>query len=289
MRFVTYARSSDGTPVLASADKAGNIILPKGTDWPSDIISLIRRGSLKDLPTYEEGSGTSTDRFKLMAPVPRPPKNVLCIGRNYLEHVQEGARARNTEDKPPEVPVFFTKAHTCIIGHDEEIVFNPKVSTQIDWEAELGVIIGKKGRDISEENALDYVFGYTCINDVTARDLQRKHNQWFKGKSLDTFCPMGPWIVTADEIGDPQNLRIQCRVNGETKQDANTRDMIFNVRQIIAALSAGFTLEPGDVIATGTPSGVGFARNPPEFLKDGDVVEVEVEKIGVLRNKVKSL
>lgn len=289
MRYVTYEQAN-GSPAVALYDSDSKQVIPsQAQDWPEDMISLIRRGAGGETPTYGVDGGISLDRVKLLAPILKPPKNVICIGRNYREHVSEGARANQTEDKPPELPVFFTKAHTCIIGPDQAITFNPKVSDKIDWEAELGVIIGRQGRDISEAGALDYVFGYTCINDVTARDLQRSHNQWFKGKSLDTFCPMGPWIVTADEVGDPQNLRIQLRVNGETKQDANTKDMIFNIRQIIASISAGFTLEPGDVIATGTPSGVGFARIPPEFLKNGDVVEVELEKIGILRNSVVTL
>jgi len=284
MRYVTYERQ--GSPAVAILDSDNHLIAPNRIDWPEDMITLIRRRPEPTEVAYGKESGIALDRVKLLAPILKPPKNVICIGRNYREHVSEGARANNTEDKPPELPVFFTKAHTCIIGPDQAISFNPKVSDKIDWEAELGVIIGREGRDISEEDALDYVFGYTCINDVTARDLQRSHNQWFKGKSLDTFCPMGPWIVTADEIGDPQNLKLQLRVNGVVKQEANTSEMIFNIRQIIASISAGFTLEPGDVIATGTPSGVGFARTPAEFLKNGDVVEVEIEKIGILRNPV---
>lgn len=282
MRYVTFERNGRAA-VGALDDQAGQVIELADV---ADMIELITRGGLKEAPT---GTGISLSEVKLLAPIPKPPKNVLCIGRNYREHVSEGARANKTEDKVPEKPVYFTKAHTCIIGPGEAITFSPEVSEQIDWEAELAVVIGWRGRDISEDEALDYVFGYTCLNDVTARDLQRSHTQWFKGKSLDTFCPLGPWIVSADEIGDAQNLRLQLRVNGETKQEANTRDMIFNIRTIISTLSAGFTLEPGDVIATGTPSGVGYARVPPEFLKNGDVVEVEVEKIGVLRNPVKTL
>jgi 2-keto-4-pentenoate hydratase/2-oxohepta-3-ene-1,7-dioic acid hydratase in catechol pathway len=216
-----------------------------------------------------------------------PRKNVFCVGRNYLAHAEEGAKALGTELKLPDVPTFFTKAPTTIADPDEVLELSSEVSPMYDWEAELGVVIGTKCRDVSEADALSVVFGYTCYNDVTARDLQRSHIQWFKGKSLDHTGPIGPWIVDADDIGDPQDLEIMLRLNGVEKQHSNTSNMIFNVRQIIASLSSGLTLEPGDVIASGTPEGVGFARTPPEFLKDGDVMEVEIEKIGVLRNAVK--
>ena len=285
MRYVTYERQG-GKAVGIVDSLNGLVIEPTSLDWPGDMITLIKRGSVKQNPF---GNSLPLEEVKLLAPILNPSKNIICIGRNYREHISEFAKVSQTEDKPPEVPVFFTKAPTAIIGHGQAITFNPKISEKIDWEGELAVIIGRQGRDISEEVALDYIFGYTCLNDVTARDLQKSHNQWFKGKSFDTFAPLGPWIVTADEIGDPQNLRLELRVNGVTKQEGNTKDMIFTIRQIIASLSSGFTLEPGDIIATGTPSGVGFARFPPEFLKNGDVVEVEIEKIGVLRNGVISL
>jgi 2-keto-4-pentenoate hydratase/2-oxohepta-3-ene-1,7-dioic acid hydratase in catechol pathway len=171
-------------------------------------------------------------------------------------------------------------------GPYSDILIDPIVSEQVDWEAELAVIIGKTGKNIREEDALEYVFGYTVLNDVTARDLQNRHKQFFKGKSIDGYCPMGPWIITADEIADPQQLPIRLRVNGVTKQDSNTSKMIFSVRRVIAILSTGLTLEPGDIIATGTPSGVGFARKPPEFLKAGDIMETEIEGIGTMRNTV---
>ena len=185
------------------------------------------------------------------------------------------------------MPTFFTKAPTSITRAEAVLPLSPAISQQYDWEAELAVIIGERCRDVTKERALDVIFGYTCLNDVTARDLQNAHVQWFKGKSLDGACPMGPWIVSADEIPDPQNVRVAMRAwNGETKQDASTAAMIFPIAEIIASLSRGMTLEPGDVIATGTPEGVGFARTPPEFLRDGDVMEVEVEGVGVLRNSV---
>ncbi len=226
------------------------------------------------------------EQVTLLAPIPAPRRNVMCLGLNYAEHAKESAEARGREYQPHQYPVFFTKATHTINRHEGAIPFDPAVSEQIDWEAELGVIIGRGGKNISIEHAYESVFGYTCINDVSARDLQANHSQFFKGKSLDGACPMGPWIVTADEIPDPHQLHIVCRVNGATKQDSSTARMIFRIPDIIAILSRGQTLDAGDIIATGTPSGVGFARKPPEFLRPGDVVEVEIEKIGVLRNRV---
>lgn len=220
---------------------------------------------------------------RLAAPV-RPHKNVFCVGRNYLEHAKEGARALGRELQLPEVPTFFTKAPTAIADPEEHLQLQASVSRQYDWEAELAVVIGKRIKDATEEDAMDAVFGYTCLNDITARDLQRAHLQWFKGKSLDGSCPMGPWIVGTDEIADPHRLQISLRVNGQKKQDANTGQMIFRIPRLIAELSRGMTLEPGDVIATGTPDGVGFARTPPEFFQHGDVVEISIQKIGTLRN-----
>jgi 2-keto-4-pentenoate hydratase/2-oxohepta-3-ene-1,7-dioic acid hydratase in catechol pathway len=188
--------------------------------------------------------------------------------------------------KLPDVPIFFTKAATSVSGPYDSIPWDRSATQQIDYEAELGVIIGTGGKNISRERALSHVFGYTVINDVSARDLQFGHKQWFKGKSLDGFCPMGPLVVTADEFGDPQRKRITLRVNGETRQDATTGDMLFSVAAIIEQLSRGMTLEPGDIIATGTPEGVGLGRTPPVYLEHGDVVETEIEGIGLLRNRV---
>jgi 2,4-diketo-3-deoxy-L-fuconate hydrolase len=222
----------------------------------------------------------------LLAPL-APRKNVFCVGRNYLAHAAEGARARGETDlNLPSVPTFFTKAPTAVAGPDQTLRLAAAVSAQYDWEAELAVVIGVRCKDVAAADALDVIFGYTCLNDVTARDLQRAHQQWFKGKSLDATCPIGPWIVDAAELGDAQNLAIALRVSGRTLQDSNTRAMIFSIPRIIAELSKGMTLEPGDIIATGTPEGVGFAMDPPVFLADGDVMEVEIEGIGVLRNPV---
>ncbi len=234
----------------------------------------------------EVGAAHALSEVQLAAPIPRPRKNIMCMALNYSEHARETAAPRGRDPSAPTIPVLFTKAPTAVNSPDGAIEVDPAVSTEIDWEVELGVIIGKAGKNIREEDALSHVFGYTVVNDVTARDLQARHKQYFKGKSLDGSCPMGPWIVTADEIANPHHLQLRLRVNGVTKQDSNTELMIFSINTIIATLSAGMTLEPGDIIATGTPSGVGFSRNPPEFLRSGDVVEAEVEGIGVLRNTV---
>jgi 2-keto-4-pentenoate hydratase/2-oxohepta-3-ene-1,7-dioic acid hydratase in catechol pathway len=245
---------------------------------------------LRDVKTFSDiGAAYALSQVELDAPIPRPRKNVMCLGLNYAEHARESAEARGRQAATLEAPLFFTKAPTTINKPYGTLIIDPAVSTLIDWEAELAVIIGKPGKNIREEDALSHVFGYTVLNDVTARDIQNRHKQFFKGKSIDGYCPMGPWIVTADEIPDPQNLKLYLRVNGVTKQEDTTANMLFDVRSIISILSEGMTLEAGDIIATGTPSGVGFARNPPEFLKAGDVMETEIEGIGTLRNPVESL
>ena len=216
-------------------------------------------------------------RVRLLAPIPVPARNVFCLGRNYADHAAERGAA------VPEHPVYFTKPGTAVVGPGGDVVHHA-VTKELDYEVELTAVIGQGGRDIARADALGHVFGYTIINDVTARDLQKRHTQWFKGKSLDTFCPMGPVLITADEIPDPQALGISLRVNGQVRQSSHTSKMIFPVAQCIEVLSQAMTLLPGDVIATGTPEGVGAASG--NFLKAGDRIEAEVEHIGVLPNKV---
>ncbi|MBL8655351.1 MAG: fumarylacetoacetate hydrolase family protein [Alphaproteobacteria bacterium] len=224
-------------------------------------------------------------KIELAAPLPRTAKNVFCVGRNYAEHIAEGERAQNIKVGITEHPVFFTKPSTAVVGPGETVPLFAHLSAQIDYEVELAVVIGKPGRDIPRARAFEHVYGYTIVNDVTARDVQRRHGgQYFKGKGLDGSCPMGPHIVTADEVKTPGNLGIRLRVNGELRQNGNTSAMIFDIPTLIASLSEGLTLEPGDLIATGTPSGVGYAMNPPCFLKQGDVVECEIDGIGKLSN-----
>ncbi|MDP5276216.1 fumarylacetoacetate hydrolase family protein [Chengkuizengella axinellae] len=222
------------------------------------------------------------NQIKLLAPIPRPTKNIFCIGKNYKDHVLEMG---SSADLPTD-PIVFTKPPTAVIGQKDIILNHKQVTDELDYEGELAVVIGKKGTNISPEQALDYVFGYTIINDITARDLQKKHKQFFIGKSLDSSCPMGPVIVHKKEIDSPNNLNIQTKVNGEVRQNAKTDLFIFDVETIISILSKGLTLEPGDIIATGTPAGVGKGFNPPRLLQPGDEIEIEVEKIGVLKNTV---
>jgi 2-keto-4-pentenoate hydratase/2-oxohepta-3-ene-1,7-dioic acid hydratase in catechol pathway len=222
---------------------------------------------------------------QLLAPL-EPRQDLIALGLNYKTHVDETSGATK-QPALPKQPILFGKAASSVIGPDAEIVFDPKVTVQVDWEVELAIVIGTLGRDIAPSRALEHIFGYTVANDVSARDLQfQDGGQWYRGKSLDTFCPLGPWIVTADELGDAHGLRAALRVNGVTKQDASTDDLIFAIPEIIASVSTGRTLHPGDVILTGTPGGVGFTRTPPEFLRDGDAVEAEIERIGVLRSTV---
>ncbi|HEV3156050.1 MAG TPA: fumarylacetoacetate hydrolase family protein [Candidatus Baltobacteraceae bacterium] len=280
MRYVSFAHHGIVRPGILTGAQVHP--LPESFRTLIDFIAADdqTRSSVRPLAPIALGD------VRLVAPV-RPAKNIFCVGRNYLGHAEEVAKARGTPLDLPSVPTFFTKAPTAIADPEATLTLSPKISSKYDWEVELAVIIGKRCKDVPAEHALDVVFGYTCLNDVTARDLQRDYQQWFKGKSLDDTCPMGPWIVSANEIGDPQTLDVALRLNGVTKQQASTSTMIFDVKSIIAHLSLGMTLEPGDVISTGTPDGVGFARTPPEYLADGDVVELEISKIGVLRNKIK--
>jgi 2-keto-4-pentenoate hydratase/2-oxohepta-3-ene-1,7-dioic acid hydratase in catechol pathway len=238
-------------------------------------------------------AGHMLDEARLLPPIPAPPHNIMCVGKNYYAHAHEFARSgfdagSTAADAIPEYPIIFTKPSGAISAPGDDIPLWPGIDAAVDYEAELAVVIGRGGRAIPRADALAHVFGYTIINDVTARDLQRQHKQWFLGKGIDGFGPMGPWIVTADEI-DGSDLRVTCRVNGETRQNATTADLIFDVPTLIETISKSVTLCPGDIIATGTPEGVGIGFNPPRFLGDGDVVEVEIAGIGILRNTVRRM
>lgn len=237
------------------------------------------------------GAGLPLAAVKIEAPIPRPARNVMCVGKNYHEHAREFTKsgfdssASSVADAIPTAPIIFTKVPECVVANGADIRYPAGVSDSLDYEAELGLVIGRGGRGISKADAYSHICGYTIINDVTARDLQGKHKQWFLAKSLDTFCPMGPWLVTADEV-DPANLGVKCWVNDELRQNANTRDLIFDIPTLIATISAGITLQPGDVIATGTPAGVGIGFSPPKFLQRGDRVTIEIEGLGRLSNSV---
>jgi 2-keto-4-pentenoate hydratase/2-oxohepta-3-ene-1,7-dioic acid hydratase in catechol pathway len=229
---------------------------------------------------------------QLLPPIRRPSKNIICIGKNYAAHAAEfsgsgyDSSSKSKDDVIPDSLIAFSKSPGTMIGAFDEILPPWNLSLQIDYEAELGVIIGRDGRDISRENVYDYIWGYTIINDVTARDLQSQHQQWLIGKSMDTFCPIGPWIVSADEV-DPTDLDISCWVNDELRQQANTRDLIFDIPSIVSTVSGGMTLRAGDIISTGTPAGVGIGFNPPKFLKAGDNVRIAIKSIGEINNTLR--
>ncbi len=299
MRLVTYSRL--GVPSIGVELESGILDVPdaashfgrkyhvRGHSFPTTMMDLLQWESgidvvrqivqrYKKTPVGERIMTRPLSSVTLDAPISRPGK-IVALGKNYLDHVEE------TGSEAPTFPVVFAKFPSSVIGPDDSITI-PEVSSKIDWEVELGVVIGKTCKSVNEKKALDYVAGYTVINDLSARDLQKDDGQWVRAKSLDGFCPMGPCIVTQDELGDASNLKMHTKVNGVLKQDSSTSNLIFNVPKIVSYLSNSFTLEPGDVIATGTPSGVGFVRSPPEFLKVGDKVELYIEKIGYLRNKI---
>ncbi len=277
MKIVRYA--SESGPVLGRLD--GHVITPfQGVADVQALLSNVVQAS---------GAAVPLESVRLLAPI-IPQRNVFCVGWNYLKHYDESKGKREGQEvELPERPTFFSKLPTTVVGPRDSVPLHEAYTAKLDWEVELAVVIGKEGRDIAEADALSHVFGYTVANDLSARDLQRAHGaQWFKGKSLDATCPMGPVLITVDEIGDPQNLALGCEVNGVRMQHGHTRNQIFSVARVIAELSQGLTLLPGDVILTGTPEGIGAARQPPVFLADGDVVECWVEGIGSLRNVVRA-
>jgi 2-keto-4-pentenoate hydratase/2-oxohepta-3-ene-1,7-dioic acid hydratase in catechol pathway len=270
--------------------------LPKSLDMLS-LLSMGRKGMSEIKKVVDKNAGwirkgetvvermlVGIDEIEFLAPIPRPLKNIVCLGLNYADHVTEG-NARREKPRPlPEHPIFFTKTPTAVTGPFSDIIY-PKVTELLDYEVELAIVIGKGGRYIDKKKVYEHIAGYTAFNDISARDLQRRHGQWFRGKSLDSFAPMGPYLVDHEDIGNPQNLDVWLKVNGEKRQSSNTSNMIFDIKTIVSTLSAGITLEPGDIIATGTPSGVG-SSHPLGLLKVGDIVETGIEKIGVMRNKV---
>jgi 2-keto-4-pentenoate hydratase/2-oxohepta-3-ene-1,7-dioic acid hydratase in catechol pathway len=311
LRFVTYQtgedlragiivdeeRILDVANAFQEAQKAG--VVTSDLTSPSSVLDVISGGDAtsKACKTILSAviaeklpfRGVKTSDVKIVAPIPRPSKNVFCVGSNYRAHVTESNKAQAKEDKSPKLPVFFTKPPTAVVGPDALVRLDPGVSEKMDYEVELAVVFGTVGRNIAAADAIDHIFGFSIANDVTARDLQRAHGgQFLKGKGLDTTCPLGPHIVTIDELENFDNLRISLSVNGEIRQDGNTRDMIFSIPRLIESLSEGLTLEPGDILMTGTPSGVGYAMDPPNYLRDGDIVACEIEGIGQLRNTIRN-
>lgn len=296
MRFVTYVKEGQESIGVLKDDYIVDfqyIFKNIGEENPpKTMIEFIRYADGNKLEKINEFlkrdnlSNIALSSVKISAPIPYPERNVFCLGKNYVEHAKEVKITRITGTDVPENPIYFTKVASPAIGQGDSIKFSTEVTQQVDYEAELAIIIGKDGSNIKEEEAEDYIFGYTIVNDISARDLQGKHTQWFKGKSLDTFCPMGPAIVHKSEIPFPVELNIGSKVNDELRQNSNTKKLIFDIPYIISDLSKGLTLKAGDIIATGTPSGVGMGFDPVKVLKDGDIVECFIENIGSLKNKV---
>jgi 2-keto-4-pentenoate hydratase/2-oxohepta-3-ene-1,7-dioic acid hydratase in catechol pathway len=286
MRLITYQDQS-GAHIGALRDDT--TIVPLDAVAP-DMLTLIGGGDellAKARAELERAASTRPlSAVRLLAPIPRPRMDVVCLGMNYVEHAYESMRAKGLEPSLPPHPVFFTKAATSVCGPDDEIPLDPRVTQALDYEVELAYIVGRGGRNIARASAMEHIFGYTIVNDISARDLQNRHQQFYKGKSLDRSCAMGPWIVTADEIANPSALGLRLRLNGETRQDSTVGDLIFDIPTTLEVLSLGQTVEPGTIVSTGTPSGVGMGFNPPKYMQAGDLMEAEVDRIGVLRNRV---
>ncbi|CAM3944785.1 Hydrolase [Bordetella tumbae] len=288
MRITTYTKdqqryvgvvSDDALTVQALLD------IPPGTT-EHGVLGLIQAfADPARLATVNRAAAVPLESVKLLAPVPRPRRNIFCVGRNYHAHAKElsGSVFKANNADPAAWPIVFTKVPETVIAHGEDVILPAGITEQIDYEAELAIVIGKGGKNISKADAMSHVWGYTIVNDVTARDVQMRHQQWDLGKSFDTFCPMGPWLITADAF-DATNTRVRCWVNDELRQDGQTRDLIFDLPTLIETCSRGISLYPGDIIATGTPAGVGMGFNPPRYLKSGDRVRIQIDGIGTLEN-----
>lgn len=287
MRIATFTLNDRRQVGILSAD--GRSVTPLALEdtearyGAQTLIDRLVAGHPLPLPGRD---AVSIDAVRLESPLPIPRRNVWCVGRNYHEHAKELSTSvfKDNDANPESWPIVFTKVPESVVGPHDDVLLPVGVSEQIDYEAELAVVIGQGGKNIARSAAMEHVFGYTIVNDVTARDVQMRHQQWDMGKSFDTFCPMGPWLVTADEF-DGTSTRVRCWVNGELRQDGPTKNMIFDIPSLIETISRGITLYPGDVIATGTPAGVGMGMKPPRYLRAGDVVRVEVEGLGTIENK----
>ena len=287
MRIAAYVQDEQRRVGIVSDDG----LAVQALDVPADVaklgvLGLIESyGEASQIAALKRGAAMPIDSVQLLAPIPRPRRNIFCVGRNYHAHAKELSgsvfKANNTD--PAAWPIVFTKVPETVVAHGDEVILPTGITEQIDYEAELAIIIGKGGKNISQADALNHVWGYTIVNDVTARDVQMRHQQWDLGKSFDTFCPMGPWAITADNF-NATDTRVRCWVNDELRQEGQTRDLIFDLPTLIETCSRGITLYPGDVIATGTPAGVGMGFNPPRYLKSGDRVRITIDGIGTLEN-----
>ena len=303
MYFLTYESNGTESIGLLTEDKMKVIPLPAAerhyfgqSTLPSTMLALVQGGEPLLQQVRQVAEKVKNDAacptllplasVRLKAPIPHPPKNIFCLGRNYEEHAMERDRTLDKKEAVPQYPIIFTKPWTAIIASGEPILNHSQITKALDYEVELTVVIGKQASYVSKDKAMDYIFGYTIMNDISARDLQRQHNQWFRGKALDTSAPMGPYLVHKSAVADPHNLEISTRVNGELRQNATTKEMIFDIPTIINTISSGITLEPGDMIATGTPGGVGVYFNPPKLLKPGDQLELTITGLGTLKNTV---
>ncbi|MCX6064128.1 MAG: fumarylacetoacetate hydrolase family protein [Caldiserica bacterium] len=292
MRLTTFSYLGQEQVGLVTQDQSGVVPLKRllGVDAPGTMIELIEQwsdlGPRLQTTSVFPGTGLSLADVGLLAPIPHPRRNIICLGRNYRDHVAEAAALGGQTSGIPTAPVYFSKMIDRVRGSTESVPIHKGVTDMLDYEAELAVIIGKAGHDIDPGSVPEYVFGYSILNDITARDLQKKHEQWFKGKSLDGGCAMGPVIVTADEVAYPPALGIRCTVNGELRQESVTSELIFGITEIVSDFSKGLTLLPSDVISTGTPAGVGMGFRPFRWLKAGDVVDCSIERIGTLTNRI---
>jgi 2-keto-4-pentenoate hydratase/2-oxohepta-3-ene-1,7-dioic acid hydratase in catechol pathway len=293
MKLVTFSTGAEHR--VGVADDERGVVRDVTALLPADtsVLGLIEHWAQFG-PALAEGVDRAPeqplDTVRLLAPIPAPRRNLFCVGKNYREHVVEFGRSGydspDRSEAMPEHPVIFSKLTTAVTGPFDDIEPHPDVTSELDYEAELGVIVGRGGRGITREQAFEHVWGYTIIDDVTARDLQRKHKQWLIGKGLDTHCPMGPYAVSADEIPEVTALVVESHVNGERRQSASVKDLIFDIPELIATISAGITLLPGDIIATGTPAGVGIGFDPPKFMTSGDLIEISITGLGVQRNRI---
>jgi 2-keto-4-pentenoate hydratase/2-oxohepta-3-ene-1,7-dioic acid hydratase in catechol pathway len=291
MRFLSFQLNEENCYGVLTEDKQHIINLKEEFKYDSLLEFITKfeeddlKGKVKQI-LISNNNLINIGEVKLISPIPNLKRNIICLGLNYLDHAKESEKYKDNDFKLPEAPAYFSKMAASTIGHNFDLKLDEKLTQKLDYEVELAVVIGKKGTNIPKDKVNDYIFGYTIMNDFTARDLQRKHTQWFKGKSLDNYTSLGPVIASRDEFKSPLELYLRSYVNGELRQNSNTKHLIYNIEEILSDFSKGITLLPGDIIATGTPAGVGMGMNPPQFLKKGDKVVCEIENIGMLENNI---